>query len=160
MFVPYLAIQNAFNPRSYKRSDSNRVYIISPCSAFNPRSYKRSDIVGSLKYYIQIFFQSTLLQEERQSNYVFIKCSNTFNPRSYKRSDFVNYVNNRITLMLSIHAPTRGATISHSFPILKSASFNPRSYKRSDTPHVHLTQTLTYFQSTLLQEERRFLFRS
>ena len=69
----------------------------------------------------------------------YLAIQNAFNPRSYKRSDFVNYVNNRITLMLSIHAPTRGATISHSFPILKSASFNPRSYKRSDCEILKLT---------------------
>ena len=58
-----------------------------------------------------------------------------FNPRSYKRSDVIDS-SSFVSAGLSIHAPTRGAT-----------------------PHVHLTQTLTYFQSTLLQEERLLMQR-
>ena len=122
----------------------------------------------------------------------------TFNPRSYKRSDD-DTISIQKCIKLSIHAPTRGATLlrdfmemdlllsihaptrgATKFPVLSSPlliSFNPRSYKRSDvqqfltnihdyclsihaptrgaTPHVHPPQPLTYFQSTLLQEERQ-----
>ena len=56
---------------------------------FNPRSYKRSDIV--YVYFVFILFY--------------------FNPRSYKRSD-VAYVKNISNYLISIHAPTRGATSS------------------------------------------------
>ena len=53
-----------------------------------------------------------------------------FNPRSYKRSD-VNTILLNCGEFISIHAPTRGATIN---------------YGSSDKNDV--------FQSTLLQEER------
>ena len=58
-------------------------------------------------------FQSTLLQEERQ--FVQRKRSKpgNFNPRSYKRSDMLFQVDYTL-FMISIHAPTRGATV-HSF---------------------------------------------
>ena len=81
------------------------------CSApcyFNPRSYKRSDI--------------------RVPGYKFMK--NYFNPRSYKRSDeSASHFWHKV--IISIHAPTRGATQFLWMHLL-----------------VHL------FQSTLLQEER------
>ena len=76
-----------FNPRSYKRSDTQEVTLSEFNNAFNPRSYKRSDGGGSIVLLI-------------------IK---SFNPRSYKRSD-IFYVIFFIKFKLSIHAPTRGAT--------------------------------------------------
>ena len=79
-------------------------------------------------------FQSTLLQEERLVNFTHIGILNDFNPRSYKRSDSL-YNLTIPFLVISIHAPTRGAT-SHSSRIC----VNPR------------------FQSTLLQEERRYWY--
>ena len=61
---------------------------------FNPRSYKRSD-------------RSRMQSTVRQKN---------FNPRSYKRSD--TYIANRgSSHIISIHAPTRGATAKmHNIP--------------------------------------------
>ena len=87
----------------------------------------------SLKCYIQILFQSTLLQEERQ-----LDCA-------LKISIF----------NISIHAPTRGATIGiPSLPYQKKISIH--------APTRGATQSLLsfglghfIFQSTLLQEERR-----
>ena len=59
----------------------------------------------------------------------FIRCRN-FNPRSYKRSDF-SIALARCSSFISIHAPTRGATIV-----------------------VEFCCNSILFQSTLLQEER------
>ena len=56
---------------------------------FNPRSYKRSDIL------------LTCGQAELWRN---------FNPRSYKRSDEQGLLL-RLPISISIHAPTRGATL-------------------------------------------------
>ena len=54
-------------------------------------------------------FQSTLLQEERLTALLTSGEALAFNPRSYKRSDKVTmFLLN--ALILSIHAPTRGAT--------------------------------------------------
>ena len=59
---------------------------------FNPRSYKRSDST--------IFFTSSLFF--------------SFNPRSYKRSDNIGVTTSQ-QMLLSIHAPTRGATCLYGF---------------------------------------------
>ncbi len=75
-------------------------------------------------------FQSTLLQEERQC--VPYKKHNCFyfNPRSYKRSDLLESLGIEDNI-ISIHAPTRGATKNYYENVNGSE-----------------------FQSTLLQEER------
>ena len=56
--------------------------------------------------------------------------------------------------ILSIHAPTRGATPCHHLYIVFFLSFNPRSYKRSDDIFNSFLLMFHVFQSTLLQEER------
>ena len=76
---------------------------------FNPRSYKRSDSPS-------LFALSTIFH---------------FNPRSYKRSDLYIIIN-IICCVISIHAPTRGATLSFLLLFWNPLYFNPRSYKRSD----------------------------
>ena len=98
-------------------------------------------------------FQSTLLQEERLCWEIILTSDQTFNPRSYKRSDKIlpKYTD---LYKLSIHAPTRGATISPIKPDLFSGAFNPRSYKRSDKEVLKKAHLGYDFQSTLLQEER------
>ena len=102
----------SFNPRSYKRSDAlstdttkgdddlsihaptrgattrfSATWVVS--FSFNPRSYKRSDFI---------------LRK-------FCWCVYTFNPRSYKRSDGAYGERIGHVIELSIHAPTRGATM-------------------------------------------------
>ena len=79
---------------------------------------------------------------------------------------------------ISIHAPTRGATISssdfanvfdyfnprsykrsdsfHTSNIFLCCYFNPRSYKRSDKKCLTIYVNFILFQSTLLQEERQY----
>ncbi len=76
---------------------------------FNPRSYKRSDSPS-------LFALSTIFH---------------FNPRSYKRSDLYIIIN-IICCVISIHAPTRGATKTNTHHHQTQHYFNPRSYKRSD----------------------------
>ena len=56
----------AFNPRSYKRSDSEDQKRMITIYTFNPRSYKRSDKGQTSMFALIFFFQSTLLQEERR----------------------------------------------------------------------------------------------
>ena len=57
-------------------------------------------------------------------------------------------------MLISIHAPTRGATFCPGFPLFGFWYFNPRSYKRSDPCTSSLCSGMLLFQSTLLQEER------
>ena len=120
---------------------------------FNPRSYKRSD--------------ENHQQAPAPRKY--------FNPRSYKRSDEHRMEKAENLIEISIHAPTRGATVQRMNLRCLVLDFNPRSYKRSDTcigtsicapeisihaptrgatPSKTVLVSLTLFQSTLLQEER------
>ena len=55
-----------------------------------------------------------------------------FNPRSYKRSDIVSQIKGVSNTFISIHAPTRGATLGRGKLTMTVIDFNPRSYKRSD----------------------------
>ena len=91
------------------------------CSYFNPRSYKRSDEFEVLYPNIETLFQSTLLQEER----------------------LVAYVKNISNYLISIHAPTRGATALSCNKPLFCVNFNPRSYKRSDGKNAQLSLYLS-----------------
>ena len=56
---------DTFNPRSYKRSDSDFSSRFKNWKTFNPRSYKRSDDGVGGFFELDEDFQSTLLQEER-----------------------------------------------------------------------------------------------
>ena len=80
-------------------------------------------------------FQSTLPREERPSLYLLGAHLHNFNPRSHERSD----VSSRIFIanaLISIHAPTRGATASKSTGRRALIYFNPRSHERSDRPYA------------------------
>ena len=79
-----------------------------------------------------LFFQSTLLQEERRCVLRKISISST----------------------LSIHAPTRGATGTSHFPLLKLA-LSIHAPTRGATRINYVFSSSCNFQSTLLQEERR-----
>ena len=144
---------------------------------FNPRSYKRSDYYDVVVDRDVDLFQSTLLQEERRNLELLKQIRlDDFNPRSYKRSDNCNtshfmrniqfqstllqeerltsFERNWEALRISIHAPTRGATViilkdlvmyqfqstllqeerhSQMYFLYSGMNFNPRSYKRSDS---------------------------
>ncbi len=76
---------------------------------FNPRSHERSDL-------------NERLQRLRTAN---------FNPRSHERSDTERVPRQR-NPMISIHAPTRGATASPVSTGCQPYDFNPRSHERSD----------------------------
>ena len=56
---------------------------------------------------------------------------------------------------ISIHAPTRGATVLVRSGLRLSRYFNPRSHERSDKLFVAVKVWYPIFQSTLPREERR-----
>ena len=87
-------LKNDFNPRSHERSDKRLRSSGVMSFNFNPRSHERSDPLP-------------LCQCRSRMN---------FNPRSHERSDLILvYVNTKISI--SIHAPTRGATIKTFFTV-------------------------------------------
>ena len=141
---------------------------------FNPRSYKRSDLIHQtgrtwakfqstlLQEERPVFpdvliwrpeFQSTLLQEERRKDRRLRPHDGNFNPRSYKRSD----VDARLGCAISLNFNPRSykrSDVSQQSKCYFLADFNPRSYKRSDILILPCLPSGTWFQSTLLQEER------
>ena len=122
----------SFNPRSYKRSDLSSKCLSYFFFSFNPRSYKRSDVTRSPILIPFSDFQSTLLQEERHP---------TRTPHANPH-------------ILSIHAPTRGATFPFSviIPLINRLSIHAPT--RGATV-FYITICISFlFQSTLLQEER------
>ena len=122
-----------FNPRSHERSDSTATaYLDSPSISIHAPT--RGATVNALEYcqpyrisihaptrgatpkssYNLSFqsFQSTLPREERHSCFISNRTFTVdFNPRSHERSDNLcaNSVNFQV---ISIHAPTRGATMT------------------------------------------------
>ena len=67
-------------------------------------------------------------------------------------------VSNCGSLTISIHAPARGATITHDTLFLLFVDFNPRSREGSDLFRHELQKRLLLFQSTLPRGERQGLF--
>ena len=102
---------------------------------FNPRSHERSDEVRALQIFDDKKFQSTLPREERHSFSAIMFCiTKYFNPRSHERSD-VRYSVFIGPSVISIHAPTRGATSKAVGCASTKSNFNPRSHERSDYSH-------------------------
>ena len=60
-----------------------------------------------------LLFQSTLPQEERRLEETQQAQARNFNPRSHKRSD-VAVITQYRSRTISIHAPTRGATVQQN----------------------------------------------
>ena len=100
-----------FNPRSHERSDNYipdefKSYIIS-IHAPTRGATMTSDETGMVA-----IFQSTLPREERPvRRYSLPLISVNFNPRSHERSDPSLY-DSLCLITISIHAPTRGATLT------------------------------------------------
>ncbi len=123
---------------------------------FNPRSHERSDIARFCFVIFFVKFQSTLPREERRHPPVlFPQTEDYFNPRSHERSDLLCICRACICIIsihaptrgatqhqffcyqlppISIHAPTRGATNMTVRQITAAMNFNPRSHERSDVP--------------------------
>ena len=60
------------------------------------------------------------------------------------------------TILVSIHAPTRGATAYSIAQILHLRRFNPRSHEGSDHSSDRIFPCLSMFQSTLPRGERLY----
>ena len=134
-----LSTDSDFNPRSYKRSDFVIPLLTIPVLISIHAPTRGATSVPSVLQ-ITLLFQSTLLQEERHLHPgTATRTATNFNPRSYKRSDICCICIPNI-FDISIHAPTRGATICLPPYKFQASNFNPRSYKRSDDVTMqHLT---------------------
>ena len=83
-------------------------------------------------------FQSTLPRGERQRlDKIKINKSN-FNPRSHEGSDCSDIGKKISDFRISIHAPTRGATVHQHITWMIAEDFNPRSHEGSDEFRLYL----------------------
>ena len=134
----FVQAMSYFNPRSYKRSDKQPFLIKRWMSTFQSTLLQEERHHRLILMISARIFQSTLLQEERLFYFHTSYSLSDFNPRSYKRSDGNLLVNFRLflyfnprsykrsdvsvlhlfkTFIISIHAPTRGATAKmHNIP--------------------------------------------
>src|SRR5699024_288012 len=80
-----------------------------------------------------------------------------FNPRSHEGSD-AGLDDKQPDAMISIHAPTRGATKETLTATLTLNYFNPRSHEGSDYDLLHSSFRSHLFQSTLPRGERLVRF--
>ena len=125
-----------FNPRSHERSDHTQFAKI-PLSDISIHAPTRGATSNQVYMYDRKEFQSTLPREERHKTISSIIESKYFNPRSHERSDpsvsslillssYFNprshersdekYSSDNSPLSISIHAPTRGATLKLPVP--------------------------------------------
>ena len=79
-----------------------------------------------------------------------------FNPRSHEGSDS-GYYHQGDRSCISIHAPTRGATLKDISIFINTLDFNPRSHEGSDAAESAGAATLQLFQSTLPRGERQYM---
>ena len=87
-----------------------KTIVTTKTESFNPRSHEGSDLL--------------CINDLRKS------CS--FNPRSHEGSDLCLFCSIYLLHIVSIHAPTRGATKPTRCVRLLSRCFNPRSHEGSD----------------------------
>ena len=87
-------------------------------------------------------FQSTLPREEQHMNQMHIPIIHNFNPHSHERSDFVPRRISRY-IVISIHAPTRGAT-GWRFRLFANSAISIHAPTRGETAILHKKSVYFY----------------
>ena len=102
-----------------------------------------------------LIFQSTLLQEERHIKPCNISRFSLISIHAPTRGATSFSVFPAARSFISIHAPTRGATVSGNSSLMKRKKFQSTLLQEERHCHTIGKQRGIKFQSTLLQEERR-----
>ena len=122
-----------FNPRPHARGDPKESWSLLNPASFNPRPPARGDFLRGLHFH---------------------QCM-SFNPRPHARGDVLNYVALQNVFIVSIHAPTRGATshlLTWWYERVQFQSTPPREGRRWIMLHCKM---YSLFQSTPPREGRR-----
>ncbi len=106
--VETLKVSPGFNPRAHAGRDIVMRRSLLHSMSFNPRAHAGRD-VNLVQIFLQLRFQSTRPCGARPSNIIFPSVPNCFNPRAHAGRD-ANEYNMPSAVMVSIHAPMRGAT--------------------------------------------------
>ena len=99
-----------FNPRSREGSDRALPRRVRILPDFNPRSREGSDSLAAKKNAKTVKFQSTLPRRERQFFGVIVHGISVFQSTLPRRERLFNADENRADILISIHAPAKGAT--------------------------------------------------
>ena len=122
---------------------------------FNPRSHERSDkLFVAVKVWYPIF-QSTLPREERQENGIEYDDLLDISIHAPTRGATIQELSQYNADTISIHAPTRGATISNGLCDGFYAIFQSTLPREERLVAKDFTEGMVVFQSTLPREERR-----
>ena len=124
----------SFNPRSHAGSDVSMHKSLYRHRRFNPRSHAGSDLTRGNYSKSQLEFQSTLPRGERLSIPLKRALHFLVSIHAPTRGATMSRFRAALDTIVSIHAPTRGATWSFFFTFLFER-FNPRSHAGSDHAH-------------------------
>ena len=102
--------QYSFNPRAHAGRDECLQVWGDTHWSFNPRAHAGRDLQGDVETYAPVAFQSTRPRGARQGRLATTPADN----------------------LVSIHAPTRGATISYKTKASLAFCFNPRAHAGRD----------------------------
>ena len=105
-----------------------------------------------------LIFQSTLPRRERPLLLILLKDGEHFNPRSHEGSDQEPH-NIYFQPCISIHAPTKGATVPIAYHFLFIYVFQSTLPRRERPISAIFEMSFDSFQSTLPREERRLMMR-
>ena len=126
-------------------------------SDFNPRSREGSDLRSIYAAAAGERFQSTLPRRERHAAPVTDATRRAFQstlPRRERRREYRAGTN---AILISIHAPAKGATGEDQVCYISQGHFNPRSREGSDMRDDKADIKDRLFQSTLPRRERHTL---
>ena len=126
--------------------------MISLLTNFNPRSHEGSDKISQPTITKYCLFQSTLPRGERPCLSCLMIAGLYFNPRSHEGSDKKAHIGD-IGLVISIHAPTRGATYI-SKKVGYGIAISIHAPTRGATKCGKIRGCTMGFQSTLPRGER------
>ena len=104
------AFRSDFNPRSREGSDKQRTGSSSTLWNFNPRSREGSDRTGGNQAVAACNFNPRSREGSDCSTRWKCRRSSDFNPRSREGSDAGSDLRHLVFIVISIHAPAKGAT--------------------------------------------------
>ena len=169
-----------FNPRSHEGSDTDSSKAVgADIISIHAPTRGATDVTAEYAAYLQFQstlprgerldwltgwykshkFQSTLPRGERPGNVPSLALSPVFQSTLPRGERHLFGVFGFQCFIISIHAPTRGATTGGIVTSVLRLYFNPRSHEGSDRYSTARTIAACLFQSTLPRGERRFIVR-
>ena len=99
-----------FNPRTHTGCDLYQFFNLDIIFCFNPRTHTGCDLTIVSHSFSQNLFQSTHPHGVRRYGMSGTTPRYSFNPRTHTGCDLFHILNSPLGFLVSIHAPTRGAT--------------------------------------------------